>query len=88
MLDCRDCKGLCTNCREVLEEGLDVVFWFKGANCVHNRGLLVILPCTEAPYVKGLNQVGLVGGELDNSYMIHFSLNNKVRSFVASCTVD
>jgi len=47
-----------------------------------------MLSHTKVPYVKGLNQVGLIRGKLDNPYMIYFSLKNKVRSFLASCTVD
>jgi hypothetical protein len=56
--------------REIAKEALDVVFRFVGANRIHNIDLLVVFLLPEDAYIALLKKVSLVGGELNDSYLI------------------
>jgi len=66
-----------------LEEGLNIIFRFEGANCVYNNNLLPSLLLLETANVSRLDKMGLVGRELDNPNIVHFSLKNELRSLIA-----
>ena len=66
MFDRTSRKGSLADLREVPEEGLNVVFRLMRANRVHDALLLECLPRPETAYVRGLDEVSLVGRELDD----------------------
>jgi hypothetical protein len=53
-----------------MEEVLNVIFRLIGVNRIYNINLLVVFPLPEDPYIIRLKEVSLVGGELDDSYLI------------------
>jgi hypothetical protein len=56
--------------REIAKEALDVVFQFIGANRIYNINLLVVFLLPKDAYIARLKKVSLVGGELNDSYLI------------------
>jgi hypothetical protein len=63
-------KCLLPYSREIAEEVLNIVFHLVGANRIYNIDLLVVFPLPKDPYIARLKEVSLVGGELDDSYLI------------------
>jgi hypothetical protein len=63
-------KRLLPYSREIAKEALDVIFRFVGANCIYNIDLLVVFLLPEDAYIIWLKKVSLVGGELNDSYLI------------------
>lgn len=88
MLNCTNGKGLLSNLKEVLEEGVEVVFRLERANCVHYLYLLIVLPLTEATHITRLEEMRLMRRELNNLDLIHLRLDNKVIYVVAGCTIN
>jgi len=56
-----------------MEEVLNIIFRLIGANHIHNINLLIVFLLSENTYIARLKQVSLVGGELNNSYLIIYS---------------
>ena len=83
MSNCTFLKGSCTNIRKVLEEELNIIFKFEGANRVYNSSLLPSLLLLETANVGRLDKVSLVRKELDNPNIVHFGLKNKLKSLIA-----
>ena len=75
-------KGSPANLRKV-SEGPNIIFRFKGANCVHNSGLLLSLSLLETANISRLDKIGLMRRELNDSNIVHFGLENKLRSLMA-----
>jgi hypothetical protein len=72
---------------EISEEGLNKVFCFKGANCVHKSILLIVFPGIKVTYIQRLNQVRLMGGKFDYPDLIILYCKNKSWSCMASSTI-
>jgi hypothetical protein len=83
-----NCERLLPYSREIAKEALHVVFRFIGANRVHNIDLLIVFLLPENTYIAWLKQVSLVGGELNYSYPIIGSFEDKIVRLVAGCSVD
>jgi hypothetical protein len=49
---------------------------------------LISLPLTKATNVKWLDEVGLMGGVLYYPNIVHFGLENEIRSIMASSAID
>jgi hypothetical protein len=74
--------------REIAEEALNVIFRLVGANRIYNIDLLIVFPLPENTYIARLKQVSLVGGELNDPYLIIRSFQDKIVRLVAGCSVD
>jgi hypothetical protein len=63
-------KRLLPYSRKIAKEALNVVFRLIRANRIHNIDLLVVFPFPKNTNIARLKQVGLVRGELNDSYLI------------------
>jgi hypothetical protein len=87
MLNCTFLKGSLTNLREVSGEGLNIIFRFKRANCIHNSSLLLSLPLPETANTSRLDEMGLMRRELNDPNMVHFGFENELRSLMVLSTI-
>jgi len=88
VFNCSNHERLLPYSREITEEALNVVFRLVRANRIHNIDLLIVFLLPEDPYIARLKKVSLVRGELDDSYLIIGSFQDKIVSLVIGYSID
>jgi hypothetical protein len=79
---------LLLNFREVLKEGVEVIFRLERANCIYYFYLLIVLSLMEATHITRLKEMHLMQRELNNLDLIHLCLDNEVIYIVVGCTIN